>query len=44
MKDAGILRIGYAWLHSDMKDMAYFYVYKLFDQIVEKGGLKCGLN
>lgn len=29
------------WQHSDMKDMAYFYVYKLYDQIVnQKGNLK----
>lgn len=31
---------GSAWLHSDMKDMAYFYVYKLYEQIIEKGHLK----
>ncbi len=31
---------GGAWLHSDMKDMAYFYVYKLYDQLVEKGSLR----
>ena len=31
---------GNAWFHSDMKDMAYFYVYKLYDEIVEKGGFK----
>lgn len=29
------------WLHSDMKDMAYFYVFKLYDELVQKGGLKC---
>ena len=28
------------WQHSDMKDMAYFYVYKLYEQLVEKGNLK----
>ena len=29
------------WLHSDMKDMAYFYVYKLYDNIVKtRGGLQ----
>ena len=28
------------WLHSDMKDMAYFYVYKLYNQLVEKGSLR----
>ena len=32
---------GVSWLHSDMKDMAFFYVYKLYDEIVkEKGKLK----
>ncbi len=29
-----------SWLHSDMKDMAYFYVYKLYDQLVTKGNLQ----
>lgn len=28
------------WLHSDMKDMASFYVFKLYDQLVEKGELE----
>ena len=28
------------WLHSDMKDMAFFYVYKLYEQLVQKGNLK----
>ena len=28
------------WQHSDMKDMAYFYVYKLYEQLIQKGGLK----
>ena len=28
------------WLHSDMKDMAYFYVYKLYEQLIQKGNLK----
>ena len=28
------------WLHSDMKDMAYFYVHMLYYQLVEKGGLR----
>jgi uncharacterized repeat protein (TIGR02543 family) len=28
------------WLHSDMKDAAYFYVHPLFDNLVETGGLK----
>ena len=30
----------YPWLHSDMKDMAYIYVYKLYEQIIQKGILK----
>ena len=29
-----------SWLHSDMKDMAHFYVYKLYEQLVRKGNLK----
>jgi hypothetical protein len=28
------------WLHSDLKDMAYFYTHDLFDQIVSQGGLQ----
>ena len=28
------------WQHSDMKDMAYFYVYKLYEQLMQKGNLK----
>ena len=28
------------WLHSDMKDMAYFYVFKLYNQLIQKGDLK----
>ena len=28
------------WLHSDMKDVAYYYAFKLFRYIVEQGGLK----
>ncbi len=28
------------WLHSDMKDVAYFYNYMLYQFIVEQGGLK----
>ena len=28
------------WLHSDIKDVAYFYVFKFFDKAIEKGGLK----
>jgi hypothetical protein len=28
------------WLHGDFRDVAYFYNYKLYDDIVSKGGLK----
>ena len=28
------------WLHSDIKNMAYYYVYPAFTNIVEKGGMK----
>ena len=28
------------WFHSDMKDMAFFYVYPLFDDLATKGTLK----
>ena len=28
------------WLHSDMKDMAYFFVFKLYDQLTQEGVLK----
>lgn len=28
------------WLHSDMKNMAYFYTHKLFDRLVEEGNLQ----
>ena len=28
------------WLHSDMKDMAYFYVWPLYDELLLKGNLK----
>ena len=28
------------WKHSDMKDMAYFYVYPLYDELVTKGSVK----
>ena len=28
------------WLHSDMKDMAYFYTYKLFNKLVKEGKLE----
>ena len=28
------------WLHSDLRNMAYFYTHDLFDQLVSQGGLK----
>lgn len=28
------------WCHSDMKDVAYFYVFKFYEKVVEKGNLK----
>ncbi len=28
------------WLHSDMKDMANFYVYKLYEELIQKGNMK----
>lgn len=28
------------WLHSDIKEMAFFYVYKFFEQIVQGGSLQ----
>jgi hypothetical protein len=32
--------VEYPWLHSDIKNMAYFYIYPAFNQILEKGNLK----
>lgn len=31
---------GQNWLHSDMKDMAFYYVYSLYDDLTTKGNLK----
>ncbi len=31
---------GTSWFHSDMKDMAFFYVYPLYDELKTKGSLK----
>ena len=31
---------GMRWLHSDIKDMAYFYVFKFFEKLKEKGELE----
>ena len=28
------------WLYSDMKDRAYFYVFKFYEKVMEVGGLK----
>ena len=28
------------WLHSDMKDVSYFFSFKFYDKVVEKGNLK----
>jgi hypothetical protein len=28
------------WLHNDIKDVAYFYNHKLFDDMVRVGGLR----
>jgi len=28
------------WLHSDMKDVAYFYTHRLIKELVKQGGLK----
>ena len=32
--------LGSAWLHSDIKNMAYFYIYTVFNGIAEEGGLQ----
>jgi len=31
---------GVRWLHSDIKDMAYLYVYRAYNVFVDEGGLK----
>ena len=31
---------GQNWLHNDMKDVSYFGVHKLFDEILTKGGMR----
>ena len=28
------------WLHSDMKDMSFFFVYPFYDEVIQKGMLK----
>ena len=34
------LENGRKWLHGDFRDVAYFYNFMLYDDIVSKGGLK----
>ena len=36
----GVQHIEKHWLHSDIKNMAYYYVYTAFTNIVEKGGMR----
>ena len=36
----GQLVTTYPWLHSDIKNMAYYHVYPAFTNIVEKGEMK----
>ena len=31
---------GGRWCHSDMRDVAYFYVFKFYEKVIEKGNLK----
>ena len=31
---------GESWCHSDMRDIAYFYVFKFYEKATEKGKLK----
>ena len=28
------------WLHSDIKDVSYFYIFKFYEKVVEKGNLR----
>ena len=28
------------WLHSDMKDVAFYFTYKFYEKVIEKGGLR----
>ena len=28
------------WLHSDLKDIAYYYVFNLYERLVQAGGLQ----
>ena len=36
----GQITTTHPWLHSDIKNMAYYYVYPAFTNIVEKGGMR----
>ncbi len=38
--EQGQLVTTYNWLHSDVKNMAYYYVYPAFTNIMEKGGIR----
>ena len=38
--EQGQLITAYNWLHSDIKNMAYYYVYPAFTNMVEKGGMR----
>ena len=40
MNEHGQQHVETPWLHSDIKDMAYYYVYPAFTNIVEKGVMK----
>lgn len=33
-------RWGERWMHSDMKDISYYYVHQLYQKIIEKGALR----
>jgi hypothetical protein len=33
-------KYGQAWLHSDIKDVAYYYNWKVFDDISVRGEMK----
>jgi hypothetical protein len=33
-------RLKNRWLHSDIKDVAYPFVYQVFDDVVQKGSLE----
>lgn len=28
------------WLHSDIKDVSYFFNFKFYEKLIEKGGLR----